>query len=96
MVSAGFCHLLGDAIEQLTKAVKYPLAPFLCACGFMSTLVADQIVEVVTAKPREHPVLVRPPLQGNPRSFGHPHRCPLFRSLGGLCDGSRGTGKWRC
>lgn len=58
MVSAGFCHLLGDAIEQLTKSFKYPLAPFLCACGFMSTLVADQIVEVVTAKPREFPVLV--------------------------------------
>mmetsp|Transcript_8358 Transcript_8358/g.25051 ORF Transcript_8358/g.25051 Transcript_8358/m.25051 type:complete len:421 (+) Transcript_8358:407-1669(+) len=57
MVSAGFCHLLGDAIEQLTKSFKYPLAPFLCACGFMSTLVADQIVEVVTAKPREFPVL---------------------------------------
>lgn len=61
MISAGFCHLLGDAIETLTQTVKYPLAPFLCACGFLSTLLADQIVEGVTSKPPSHfiPVSVR-------------------------------------
>lgn len=61
MISAGFCHLLGDAIETLTQTVEYPLAPFLCACGFLSTLLADQIVEGVTSKPPSHfiPVSVR-------------------------------------
>ena len=59
MISAGFCHLLGDAIDQLTRSVKYPLAPFLCACGFMSTLIADQIVEAANHHPPDIPVLVR-------------------------------------
>jgi hypothetical protein len=59
MISAGFCHLLGDAIDQLTRSIKYPLAPFLCACGFMSTLIADQIVEAANHHPPDIPVLVR-------------------------------------
>lgn len=50
MISAGFCHLLGDAIKTLNQALAYPLAPFLCACGFLMTLVADQIVEGATSK----------------------------------------------
>ena len=63
MISAGFCHLLGDAIDQLTRSIKYPLAPFLCACGFMSTLIADQIVEAANHHPPDIPVLVRWRLQ---------------------------------
>ena len=59
MISAGFCHLLGDAIQQLTQSIKYPLAPFLCACGFMATLIADQVVEGATEQHRQPiPVLV--------------------------------------
>ncbi len=59
MISAGFCHLLGDAIVALTQSFTYPLAPFLCACGFMSTLIADQIVEAASGHhPPEVPVLV--------------------------------------
>lgn len=54
MISAGFCHLLGDAIKTLTQAMAYPLAPFLCACGFLMTLVADQIVEGATSKASPH------------------------------------------
>lgn len=54
MISAGFCHLLGDAIQTLTQTVEFPLAPFLCACGFLSTLLADQVVEGITLKPPSH------------------------------------------
>lgn len=65
MISAGFCHLLGDAIEQLTRSYKYPLAPFLCACGFMSTLIADQVVEAANHHTPAIPVLVRCQLEDN-------------------------------
>eukprot|EP00210_Caulerpa_lentillifera_P001194 g1150.t1 len=42
MLSAGFCHLLADAIKPTMEAVpKFPLAPFLCALGFLLTLTAD-------------------------------------------------------
>ena len=41
MVSAGFCHLLGDAILQMPQFHEFPLAPFLCGCGFLLTLCAD-------------------------------------------------------
>lgn len=42
MLSAGFCHLLADAIKPTLEAVpKFPLAPFLCAVGFLLTLTAD-------------------------------------------------------
>lgn len=42
MLSAGFCHLLADAIKPTQEAVpKFPLAPFLSAVGFLLTLTAD-------------------------------------------------------
>ncbi|KAL4853724.1 putative serine/threonine protein phosphatase 2A regulatory subunit B''gamma [Chlorella vulgaris] len=44
MVSAGFCHLLGEALLQMRGLTgRFPLAPFLCGCGYMLTLVADKI-----------------------------------------------------
>jgi hypothetical protein len=78
MISAGFCHLLGDAIDQLTRSIKYPLAPFLCACGFMSTLIADQIVEAANHHPPDIPVLVRWRLQA----------CRPAASVGAQLDGA--------
>lgn len=42
MVSAGFCHLLGEALKQMPK-MQFPLAPFLCGTGYLFTLVADRI-----------------------------------------------------
>lgn len=44
MVSAGFCHLLGEAVQQM-KGIKmrFPLATFLCGLGYLFTLVADKI-----------------------------------------------------
>lgn len=48
MVSAGFVHLLGTAIKELNPHLKFPLAPFLCGLGFLVTLVADHIAEVLS------------------------------------------------
>ena len=47
MVSAGFVHLLGQAIVELPVLGEnsFPWAPFLCACGFLSTLLADQYAD---------------------------------------------------
>ncbi|EFN51036.1 hypothetical protein CHLNCDRAFT_141521 [Chlorella variabilis] len=42
MVSAGFCHLLGEALKQMPR-MTFPLAPFLCGTGYLFTLVADKI-----------------------------------------------------
>lgn len=43
MISAGFCHLLGEALKQMPK-FQFPLAPFLCGTGYLLTLVADRSV----------------------------------------------------
>lgn len=40
MVSAGFCHLLGEAVRDM-PAMQFPIVPFLCGCGFLLTLCAD-------------------------------------------------------
>ncbi|CAK0783445.1 hypothetical protein CVIRNUC_006644 [Coccomyxa viridis] len=48
MVSAGFVHLLGTAITELNPHLKFPLAPFLCGLGFLVTLVADHVAEVLS------------------------------------------------
>lgn len=54
MISAGFVHLLGDSIKQLVASFNYPLAPFLCACGYLFTLVADQTVEGISGLGHGH------------------------------------------
>lgn len=41
MISAGFVHLLGSAVEELNPGSLFPLAPFLCGLGFILTLIAD-------------------------------------------------------
>ena len=41
MVSAGLCHLLGEALREL-PTTKFPWATFLCGCGLLVTLCADQ------------------------------------------------------
>ena len=50
MVSAGFVHLLGAAIVEMgaLHARDFPWAPFLCACGFLVTLLADQLATGVS------------------------------------------------
>ncbi len=48
MVSAGFVHLLGAAIKELNPELHFPLAPFLCGLGFLVTLVADHVAEVLS------------------------------------------------
>ena len=48
MVSAGFVHLLGAAIKELNPELRFPLAPFLCGLGFLVTLVADHVAEVLS------------------------------------------------
>ncbi|KFM26245.1 Zinc transporter ZIP1 [Auxenochlorella protothecoides] len=50
MVSAGFCHLLGDALEQM-PAMDFPLAPFLCGVGFLLTLLCDAAVVHASSGP---------------------------------------------
>lgn len=57
MVSAGFCHLLADAERRLHSEGHFPLAPFLCALGFLLTLFADNVAHHLSAKhgvPAEH------------------------------------------
>lgn len=44
MMGAGFCHLLGEAAQELTPLYHYPMAPLLAAIGFLVTLLADQVV----------------------------------------------------
>ncbi|PNW82918.1 hypothetical protein CHLRE_06g299600v5 [Chlamydomonas reinhardtii] len=48
MLSAGFCHLLADAHRHILFAGRFPLANFLAACGYIITLVADQVVQAVS------------------------------------------------
>ena len=48
MVSAGFVHLLGAAIKELNPELRFPLASFLCGLGFLITLVADHVAEVLS------------------------------------------------
>lgn len=52
MVSAGFVHLLGQAIVELPVRddTVFPWAPFLCGVGFLSTLLADQYAESLSEK----------------------------------------------
>lgn len=43
MISACFCHLLAEALPETERAIpNFPLAPFLCALGYLLTLTADQ------------------------------------------------------
>ncbi|KAF5840703.1 hypothetical protein DUNSADRAFT_15798, partial [Dunaliella salina] len=48
MLSAGFCHLLADALPSLGFVGRFPLATFLAALGMLLTLSADQVVQMVT------------------------------------------------
>lgn len=50
MVSAGFCHLLADAERRLHSEGHFPLAPFLCALGFLLTLFADNVAHYLSSK----------------------------------------------
>jgi hypothetical protein len=54
MLSAGFCHLLADALRQLAFIGRFPIATFLAAVGYLITLLADQIVTAITAEPGSH------------------------------------------
>ncbi len=47
MLSAGFCHLLADALRHLSFVGRFPMAPFLAAVGYIITLTADQFVQAV-------------------------------------------------
>lgn len=47
MLSAGFCHLLADSLRQLSFIGRFPIATFLAATGYILTLLADQIVQMV-------------------------------------------------
>lgn len=49
MLSAGFCHLLPTALKEINhdSHSRFPLAPFLCALGYLLTLIADQIAETM-------------------------------------------------
>jgi len=47
MVSAGFCHLLGEAVKTM-PAMKFSLATFLCGLGYLVTLCADKAATMLT------------------------------------------------
>lgn len=50
MISAGFVHLLGAAVQELNPRAVFPLAPFLCGLGFILTLIADHTAELLSGK----------------------------------------------
>lgn len=54
MVSAGFCHLLGESIRQMHLDVRFPLPTFLCGLGFMLTLVADAVASTASGAGHHH------------------------------------------
>jgi hypothetical protein len=47
MVSAGFCHLLGEAVKTM-PAMQFSLATFLCGLGYLITLCADKAATILT------------------------------------------------
>lgn len=47
MVSAGFCHLLGEAVKQM-PAMQFSLATFLCGLGYLLTLCADKAATILS------------------------------------------------
>ena len=48
MVSAGFCHLLGEAVKQM-PAMQFSLATFLCGLGYLMTLCADRAATLLSS-----------------------------------------------
>ncbi len=77
MVSAGFCHLLADAERRLHSEGHFPLAPFLCALGFLLTLFADNVAHHLSGK------------QGGGHDCHGGPAVPLAQvaiSTGGVCD----------
>ena len=70
MLSAGFCHLLADSLEDIEEEVEdFPLGPFLCSCGFLVTLIVDQIAhEYLDLKDSSHPSQAAARLRGQPNS----------------------------
>lgn len=48
MLSAGFVHLLGESVMELEDVTQFPLATFLCGVGFLVTLLADSVMEVMS------------------------------------------------
>lgn len=47
MVSAGFCHLLGEAVRDMPY-MHFPITPFLCGCGYLLTLCADKAATILS------------------------------------------------
>jgi len=65
MLSACFCHLLAEALDETEEAVpNFPLAPFLCAFGYLLTLTADQYATRASKTTHHHhngsPTLLKP------------------------------------
>lgn len=92
MVSAGFCHLLGEALKQMPKMV-FPLAPFLCGTGYLFTLVADRIAANASGHGHpsgcgHQPLPTRPPPADSNRR--QPDSAERAEQRGGL--GGRGSG----
>jgi len=53
MVSAGLCHLLGEALRDMPQT-RFPWATFLCGCGFLVTLCADKAASVLSSSSSLH------------------------------------------
>ena len=61
MVSAGFVHLLGEAVRQMPEAMQFSMATFLCGLGYLLTLVADKAASFLSGASAygDEPVEVR-------------------------------------
>ncbi|GMH40530.1 hypothetical protein BSKO_08434 [Bryopsis sp. KO-2023] len=87
MLSAGFCHLLADALPKIQEEVtNFPLGPFLTATGYLLTLVADEIAVSISGESHH----------GHGHSHGHSqnHVENTFKSEGdgGAADTNGNTG----
>eukprot|EP00887_Chlorella_sp_A99_P008196 scaffold12.g8196.t1 len=87
MVSAGFCHLLGEAVKLMPQHHQFPLATFLCGTGFLLTLVADKIAHSASGGHHGH---------GNGNGGEHKHaggECCAVNVLAGIDIAERGYAK---
>lgn len=83
MLSAGLCHLLAEALPEIQAKVKnFPLGTFLCAAGYMLTLVADEIGASLSG--HNHHCHSSSSFRENEQGRGIPeiqHGCFVFRDI---------------
>ena len=91
MVSAGFCHLLGEALKVMPRGMQFPLAPFLCGAGYILTLVMDKIAHTASGGGRSSGGGPHAAASDSSDKHGAPGEC-CVAVLAGAQEGSRQGG----